>query len=108
MRILWPVATTKSLDKSDYLTALLQTLLHQRQVHEVGKEWVCRDEHMPARNQDAKRPLGKLGEESPQVRKFFLGQDSESGQRASGTAIKRGRNSPHSAAPLAEFLLLYV
>ncbi len=61
---------------------------------------------MCSRNQDAEGSPGKIGKEMPKLSAFIVCQDREPGERAADTAVKCGGNSPYTASPSAQLLLL--
>src|SRR5258706_16195930 len=72
----------------------------------MGKQGICSNKQMAARNQDSGHLLGKASKELLHLLLVLLGQHGEARQRAPlGAVIRRG-NAPDPTTTRAQLLLL--
>ena len=50
MRVLRSVTATKGLHQTDNLSALFKSAFHQRDIDQMGEEWIGRDKQMSPRD----------------------------------------------------------
>ena len=108
MRILWSVPATKRLHQANDLAAFFKPRLYQRHIYEVRQQRICCDENVPSRNQDPYGSGSEFGKKHAKGQTVCFVQDGESRKRTAFAAVERRRNSPNSAAPSTQFLLLDV
>src|ERR1035441_9205228 len=106
MRVLRPVATPQRLHQPDNFTPLLKPRFQQRNIDKVRQQRIRCNENVGSGKHDAESSPGKIRKEMPKLGEFIVCQNSEPGQRAADTAVKRRRDSPYTTFPSAQLLLL--
>src|SRR5579884_893850 len=97
MRVLWAIPAAQRLDEPDDLTSLLEARFNERQIHQVRKQGIRGDKHMPAGNYNPKRSFGKLDKKLPQTFPIRFGQDRETRKRIPFATVKRRRDTPDAS-----------
>src|SRR5260370_26993963 len=108
VRVFGAISTTQSLYETNDLPTLLESSVHNGEVHVVGKQGICCDHDVTAWYENAYRLFCEACEERTQRGNVGFIQNRESWKRASLATVEGRGNAPDSPAPVAQFRLLDV